>query len=58
MHAISRRHAIGLLGATAASVSLPRDALAQAATMQSWPLRTAKRSLHGSPLATCMHQRQ
>jgi len=44
MHAISRRHAIGLLGATAASVSLPRDALAQAATMQSWPLRTAKRT--------------
>ena len=44
MHAISRRHAIGLLGATAASVSLPRHALAQAATMQSWPLRTAKRT--------------
>ena len=44
MHAISRRRAIGLLGATAASVSLPRHALAQAATMQSWPLRTAKRT--------------
>ena len=40
---VSRRHAIGLLGATALvpSLALP-DAAAQGPTMQSWPLGTAR----------------
>ena len=44
MPSISRRHAIGVLGATALSASHPLRTAAQAATMQSWPLGTAKRT--------------
>ena len=45
MPAISRRHAIGLLGATALSPALlPGGAAAQGAAMQSWPLGTARRT--------------
>jgi virginiamycin B lyase len=43
--AISRRHAVGLLGATVLSSSLPlRRAAAQGPAMQSWPLGTARRT--------------
>ena len=43
--AISRRHAVGLLGATVLSPSLPlRQAAAQGPAMQSWPLGTARRT--------------
>jgi virginiamycin B lyase len=45
MLSISRRDAMGWLGAAALSPALsPREAVAQGATMQSWPLGTARRT--------------
>ena len=45
MPSTSRRHAIGLLGATALSPLLSlREAAAQGAAMQSWPLGTPRRT--------------
>lgn len=42
MHSISRREALGALGATALAASLPIPVSAQAAKLQSWPLGTAR----------------
>lgn len=45
MPSVSRRHAIGLLGASALPLALlPRRAAAQGAAMQSWPLGTPRRT--------------
>src|SRR5258705_11354268 len=45
MSSISRRHVIGLLGASALSPSLRlQEAAAQGPAMQSWPLGTAQRT--------------
>ena len=44
MQSISRRDAVGVLGASAAWAALPLAAVAQGATMQSWPLLTPERT--------------
>ncbi len=44
MNAVSRRDALGALGAAALSMTLPLPAAARAKGMQSWPLRTARRT--------------
>ena len=44
MDRISRRHALGALGAAALSITLPRPAFAQAGRLQSWPLKAPRRT--------------
>ena len=44
MHSQSRRRLLGALGATAMSVAYPLPAFAQAPRVQSWPLKTARRT--------------
>ena len=44
MHGMSRRQALGALGAGALGAALPWRAAAQAAPLQSWPLATPKRT--------------
>ncbi|HLS56721.1 MAG TPA: lyase, partial [Zeimonas sp.] len=44
MRTMSRRDALGALGATAVAVALPASSAARAAVMQSWPLATARRT--------------
>ena len=44
MQPVSRRSAIGAIGASVVGAWLPAPASAQAATMQSWPLATPRRT--------------
>lgn len=44
MDSVSRRHAIGMMGATVLSASVPLSEAAQPSVMQSWPLGTPRRA--------------
>jgi len=44
MDSVSRRHAIGMMGATVLSASVPLSGAAQPAVLQSWPLGTPQRA--------------
>ena len=44
MHSESRRRLLGALGAGAMSMAFPHSAFAQAPRVQSWPLKTARRT--------------